>query len=126
MKNILVFLILISTLMYSFKDLFTYAYFISHKSSIVKNICVQRNAKVNKCNGKCYLKKQFKKTNDQNNNVNILKYSETTFYLIPEKILETFNMLCSMMRAKYYNSSYHLTSSYLSKIFIPPDFFFDS
>ncbi|MBC7438552.1 MAG: hypothetical protein H7250_01010 [Flavobacterium sp.] len=51
------FLLLLSSL----SNVFVYLNFKVHQEEIAKTLCVQREMKVNKCNGQCFLSKQLKK-----------------------------------------------------------------
>jgi hypothetical protein len=45
----------------SFSNVIIYLNFKANQDEITKTLCIQREMKVNKCNGNCYLSKQLKK-----------------------------------------------------------------
>lgn len=45
----------------SLGNVFIYMNFKANQDQIAKNLCIQKEMKVNKCNGHCYLSKQLKK-----------------------------------------------------------------
>lgn len=49
----------------SFGNLFVYISFTINQSEIIKSICVQRKSVFNTCNGRCELKKNLKKFEDE-------------------------------------------------------------
>lgn len=55
-----------------------------NQQTISKNICVQRNNPNNKCKGKCHLKKQFKNSEnkDQNQIPNLSNQSFASDYIV--------------------------------------------
>lgn len=92
---------------------------------IAKNLCVQRDKKVNTCNGKCHLKKELKKSAEQE--------SETSKPYPAKTKTETFdspflNNLCSFVFYSFSLKNKRLNepalafiSTYIADIFIPPD-----
>lgn len=54
-------MISILLLLPSFSNVFIYLNFKVNQDEIAKTLCIQKEMKENKCNGKCYLAKQLKK-----------------------------------------------------------------
>lgn len=61
MKRLFTILLSVLILSPSFGSLFIYASFKINQKEIAKNICVQRKAAFNSCNGRCELQKSIKK-----------------------------------------------------------------
>lgn len=92
---------------------------------IAKNLCVQRNKKVNTCNGKCHLKKELKKSAEQE--------SETSKPYPAKTKTKTFDspFLNNLFSFVFYSFLFKkdsqielastFTSDYIADIFIPPD-----
>ena len=85
---------MISTLLLipSLGNVIIYLNFKVHQEEIVKNLCVQREMKDNKCNGQCFLSKQLKKEAEkEKHETENLKEKQELIYI-------------------HYNSEHHLTA----------------
>jgi hypothetical protein len=65
MKQIVSILLAILILLQSFSKVWIYVSFKISQDRIAQTLCVQRGIKNNCCKGKCYLKKQLKNTDEQ-------------------------------------------------------------
>lgn len=94
---------------------------------IAKNLCVQRDKKVNTCNGKCHLKKELKKAAEQdketkkpNPEKTKSDTSDTPFlHYLCHFAFHTFSLKISGTN----ELTLTIISTYISDIFIPPNKF---
>lgn len=88
---------------------------------IVKNLCENRNVEDSNCKGKCYVGKEFAKTEKQSNNSQNIKIAGLDVFLSHE-ILSFSEFSQLNIQFKNPNSDYidSHTSEYFSRIFHPP------
>lgn len=67
LKSLGVGLLLLLFLTNSFRTVYTYFIFVAAKAEIVKTMCEKRNLTLNTCQGRCYLKKQLKALEAEDN-----------------------------------------------------------
>ena len=94
-----------------------------NKRYIAENLCENRAKPELKCNGKCFLQKKLKETedNEKNNSQKSEQRSLVFFYIEPPAALSLEACLSSDLvskRGAYYNSAYFFKN--LSSVFRPP------
>lgn len=100
-----------------------------NKTYIAENICVNKNKPQLHCNGKCYLKKQLERTDNnltQENKSTSIKADVTDIVLCKKNF---FLLLVTSMSQNINKTSYRNifhTTSYVVKIFQPPEQIFIS
>ncbi len=105
----------------SFGSVFVYLNFKIHQEEIVKNLCIQRQMKENKCNGHCFLSKQLKKEaeKEKKQTENLIEKQELV-YIAPEYVKTTNkSFLIAKLRPLYFTTIGH-TKSIVHSIFHPP------
>lgn len=64
MKKIVVVILSILVLVGVFPQTFDYVFFRLNQSSIVRTLCIQKDEKINTCQGRCHLKKMMTESED--------------------------------------------------------------
>ncbi|CAD7803741.1 hypothetical protein CHRY9390_01124 [Chryseobacterium aquaeductus] len=88
---------------------------------ITKNLCENRNVAESDCKGKCFVKKEWLKTEKQSNNNQTIKIARLDVFLTNE-ILSFENIIsyCFYLNKINLNSINLYSSEYFSRIFHPP------
>ena len=119
----LVYSILISflILLQSFSNVIIYLNFKINQEAIAKTLCIQREMKINKCNGNCYLSKQLKKEAEkEKQQSSLLKEKQEVLY-VPFNVNNSFTTLINTTESKIIVSLYSGTPKSIStSIFRPP------
>jgi len=120
-KRILSILFLGAILLQSFSSLFILANFYINRADISQNLCVNRFDKVKLCKGKCYLEKDLKQNEKQQEKFPDLKLKEINLYC-PTVSLENYfsdNALQLLPKVFKFEMN-HYSSAQLTSIFHPP------
>jgi len=100
-----------------------FAYYELNKDYIITNFCENVSRPQMKCNGKCYLKKQFKKADETDNNSQIPDAIKNIAELHPfigsASLKLLFDTCISFSSASCTDA---LASSHLLAVFHPPEF----
>lgn len=90
-----------------------------NKSFISSNLCEKRNVPLNKCHGKCYLKKQLEKQGKDEHSTTRINYSadETPFFNELNKFM-FYNF--SATSEIFFNYKFIFTQENFSRVFRPP------
>ena len=114
---------LVIMVLYLMGPVLPYAEYAINKDYIAKNLCVQRNIPNNCCQGRCYLHERLAKTSDPvDNGTDHGKKNN------PNKKVEDHlksNGIFTCLFVKYISATVfyyhpHLTDTYLSPVFVPP------
>lgn len=94
-----------------------------NQDTIAKTLCVKKEIKGNTCQGKCYLKKQLDKTDEEEQKkvptAQKVKYEVLYCHFAkPYDFLKHIDIYLSKLNSAYNNSFY--TSSFITDIFHPP------
>ncbi|MGQ1788112.1 MULTISPECIES: hypothetical protein [unclassified Saccharicrinis] len=95
-----------------------------HQDYIAKVLCVNKDKPDNTCNGKCHLKKQLKKAqeNPQSETSKNFKENSVLNLFLPEfDILLKSNSSIKEKQKQYFNTPFK-RSGYINKFFRPPKF----
>lgn len=100
-------------------SMFTLLHFELNKDFIVKNLCINRSKPSMHCNGKCHLKKQLKKT-EQQQNKRSLNNKEAASYTLHEKSIELMGTTHESSFKKIELPTQPVLVGYHPEIFHPP------
>lgn len=94
-----------------------------NQDSIAKTLCVKKEIKNNTCQGKCHLKKQLDKVNEEEQKQAPTSQKEKAEVLFchthkPYDFWEFADLYLSKLNASYQNNFYNY--SYITDIFRPP------
>ena len=98
-----------------------------NQTFIAKTLCVNRNKPQMHCNGKCYLYKQLKKAEEEENAKNSLPNAIPKFKLVDNFIAQNQDLnivftLLSMQKPQFTDYSSNVLIGYGNSIFRPPEF----
>ena len=80
MKHLLSYLLIVSVLLSSFSSMVSFAGYEWNKSFIARVLCINKDVPQSGCHGKCHLKKELQKQEDQQSKSgNPIKEKETTW-----------------------------------------------
>lgn len=120
-KRILSILFIGAILLQSFSSLFILANFYLNRADIIQNLCVNRFDKVKLCKGKCYLEKDLKQNEKQQEKFPDLKLKEINLYYPSVSIENDFSDSAFLLLSKVFIvEQNHYSSTYLTSIFHPP------
>lgn len=120
-KRILSILFLGAILLQSFSSLFILANFYLNRADIIQNLCVNRFDKVKLCKGKCYLEKDLKQNEKQQEKFPDLKLKEINLYYPSVSIENDFSDSAFLLFSKVFIvEQNHYSSTHLTSIFHPP------
>ncbi len=121
-SKILVIPLLISFLVYYYRINIPYIEYEINKEYIVNNLCENRDKPMMNCQGKCYLKKQVKKAQQQEKKHFPFITSENTllFYFLPNNI-EEINIFKNSLDINSYLNLYSFI--FIEELLKPPRFF---
>ena len=120
-KRILSILFIGAILLQSFSSLFILANFYLNRADIIQNLCVNRFDKVKLCKGKCYLEKDLKQNEKQQEKFPDLKLKEINLYYPSVSIENDFSDSAFLLLSKVFIvEQNHYSSTYLTSIFNPP------
>ena len=123
LKRGLSILLLISLISSSFSRLFVYAGFELNQKYIAENLCVNRYRPAMDCNGKCYLKKQVEKADENEKKAlekNNTLHFEVSFFQQPSQPTFIEPMIFGDIKSSFPRYIYRYGSSYIDSIFRPP------
>lgn len=105
----------------SLGNVFVYINFKIHQEEIVKNLCIQRDMKVNNCNGQCFLSKQLKKAADKEKKdaENLREKQELVYTFSISENKQNFSFPLEK-KATHFSSTCEKTKSISYSIFHPP------
>ncbi len=119
-KLISIFLLLVLTIQY-FNKLEIFVYYQLNKNFISSTFCENKNKPELQCNGKCFMKKQLKASDENQNKtpINIKDFQEIIFFCSHSEIaFPKHNSLSDLCFARFKNRNY---PSSLFGIFHPPE-----
>jgi hypothetical protein len=105
----------------SLGSVFVYLNFKIHQEEIVKNLCIQRQMKENKCNGHCFLSKQLKKEaeKEKKQTENLIQKQEL-IYIAPGSVKTTNRSFLKPKLRPLYFANIGQPKSVVHSIFRPP------
>ncbi len=124
MKYLILILVLTGVLLQNFGKFIVYTNFELNRSYIANNLCVKKDVKNNTCKGSCHLKKQFDKTEEQEQKQLPQSHKVNLDFLFCQ-YPATFNW----HEAQYFlgdafppsNTNQHYSSPTLAGVFQPPE-----
>ena len=124
MKQVLTTILSFLLFIGAFPETNTFLFFKLNQISIVNNHCVQKNAKTNTCQGKCYLKKQLEQNDNPSQpytpndkeirNINLI-YIEVEELSCPQPLINK--------KQSFHNSGNWIDRLAIDKLLRPPDYF---
>jgi hypothetical protein len=122
MKLVALILIMISLSGQCFLQLGILNWYQLNKEAITQNYCENKDKPATKCQGKCYLKKQLKKAeNQQQEEKTIVKQADWPLFILPLLLQSEDRSIYDHRDDQFplFNEAYHF--GYTAYIFHPPD-----
>lgn len=120
-KSIISILFLGAILFQNCSSVFILANFYINRADISQNLCVNRFDKVKLCKGKCYLEKDLKQNEKQQEKFPDLKLKEINLYCPSVSLENYFSDNTLLLLSKVFKVEMnHYSSTHLTSIFHPP------
>ena len=123
MKQLATFILITIMLLQTFSKIWIVVSFKINQAQIAKTLCIKKEIKNNACQGKCHLKKQLDKTDEEEQKQvpNSLKEKSEVLYSHSLISLEPVNQAIFVSRniISNYKPDFY-SSSYITDIFHPP------
>ena len=123
MKQITTFILALLIFLQPFSKIWIVVSFKINQDTIAKTLCVKKEEKNNTCQGKCHLKKQLDKADEEEQKQAPINQKEKyevlyCYFSKPYDFIKYADIYLNKLNAAYDNS-FH-TSSYITDIFRPP------
>lgn len=119
MKQAATILLIILVFFQTFSRFVIEASYLINKGYISKYLCENKNHPELKCCGKCYLKKQLKKQDKEEQSTNFKKSNpEVQFFIQNNNV--AINRFFIFKKATFYTSNYSVLASFPRAVFHPP------
>ncbi len=121
MKKNILYILLIALLFQSFSNLWIISSFYINQDYISKNLCINRFDTIPVCNGRCFLNKQLKKNDAENQKIPNIKEKEIQLYFYHQNHTSYyFKTSVETKKSIVIKNQHHIKQAYLSAIFRPP------
>ncbi|MDD5149567.1 MAG: hypothetical protein PHC28_03685 [Flavobacterium sp.] len=121
MKKIVLYFLLMSFVFQSTSNLWIISSFYINQDYIAKNLCVNRFDKIPVCYGKCFLAKQLKENNKQEQKIPNVKEKEIQLYFYTQNTLQFDRKITADKANKaIITKDFNITNTFLYSIFHPP------
>ncbi len=124
MKQILVALLIFSTIAGTFKELTIYVSFKVHQEEIAFTVCKSRDTPDNTCQGACYLKKQLNQAHEheQSPNGEIIRTSKLKHPNLYREIVSGSLRAFTILKSSYYSyASGSTCAGFVPHLLLPPE-----